>query len=48
MSDDDKRDASIRIVEYLLRTKQIKSFDRITDWNFDLQDDINEIINDTL
>ena len=44
MDEDKTRDTAIQIVEYLLKTKQIKSFNRVTDWNFNLQDEINEII----
>jgi len=45
---DDTRDIAIRIVEYLIDNKYITELEDENDWDFHIQDVIQDEINDTL
>ena len=45
---DDTRDIAIRIVEYLIDNKYITEFEDENDWDFHIQDVIQDEINDKL
>jgi len=48
VSYDDTRDIAIRIVEYLIDNQYITEFETDHEWDFHLQDVIQENINDVL